>query len=221
MQVNINRENIYLISGLGANNKVFERLTLENFKLNFIDWIIPENKESLEHYAQRMAKDIDVTKPVILIGMSFGGIMVQEISKLIKVDKIIIISSVKHDKELPFLYKISAKLSLHKLIPSFFFNRTNLLSFVLFGKSTKKIHKIIDKYFTIKNIEYSRWAINAVVNWKNSSYPNNLLHIHGTKDSVFPIKNIVNASEVDGGTHLAIFTHAEFVNKLSIDFLSE
>ena len=189
--------------------------------MNFIEWIIPLKNETIEDYAKRMSKDIDITKPVILIGMSFGGIMVQEISKLIDVEKIIIISSVKSRNELPKLYKVSSALSLHKLIPSVFFHNDKLLAKILFGKNSASILKSMNRYFTVKDLRYSRWAMDKVVNWKQKKYAKNLLHLHGTKDSVFPSKFITNATFIKGGTHLMIFTRAGELNKHILNFLEQ
>ena len=197
---------------MGANSKVFERLKFDDYNLNYIEWIIPYKNESLVEYSKRMAVDIDRSKPVILIGLSFGGIIVQEISKFIDVEKIIIISTVKTRNELPTHYKISSVLSLHKLIPSMFFHNTKLMAKTLFGKNNDKIVIAIERYFTMRDIRYSRWAIDKVVNWKQTEYPKNLLHLHGTKDSVFPARFISNATFIEGGTHLMIFNKA---NKLS------
>jgi pimeloyl-ACP methyl ester carboxylesterase len=215
----LTKKNIYLISGMGANSKVFERLQLDDYKLHFIKWIIPEKNESLEDYAKRMAKDIDTSKPVILLGMSFGGIVVQEISKFIETEKIILISSIKLRKELPTLYKISSALSLHKLIPSVFFHNTKLMAKTLFGKNTDSIIKTLERYFTMRDIRYSRWAMDKVVNWKQTKYHKNLLHLHGTKDSVFPANFISKATFIKGGTHLMVFTRAKEVNQHILNFL--
>ncbi len=204
---------------MGANSKVFERLKLDGYKLNFIEWVIPHKNESLVEYAKRMSKDIDTSKPVILIGMSFGGIMVQEISKFIEAEKIILISSVKSRNELPTLYKISSALNLHKLIPSVFFHNTKLMASTLFGRSNNTIVTTIERYFTMRDIRYSRWAMDKVVNWKQTKYHKNLLHLHGTNDSVFPSKFISDATLIEGGTHLMIFTKAKEVNQYILNFL--
>ena len=78
----------------------------DEFEIILLEWFIPLDKESLEDYALRMTKNIKHENPV-LIGVSFGGILVQEIAKLIKVRKTIIISSVKSNKEFPRRIKIA------------------------------------------------------------------------------------------------------------------
>lgn len=206
---------------MGANSKVFERLKFDAYDCNFIEWIIPENGESLDHYAHRMAKDIDDSSPVILIGMSFGGILVQEIAKYTNVDKVVLISTVKLRKELPFLYRLSSALNLHKLIPEVFFHNTKLMAKTLFGKNTPTVVETLERYFTMRDIRYSRWAIDKVVNWKQKEYHKKLLHLHGTKDTVFPAKYLSEASFIDGGTHLMIFSKAREVNKKILEFLEK
>ena len=72
-----------MISGLGADFKVLERLPFpENLEVVFIDWLIPEKDETFSHYVERMAEKIDVSEPFYLLGYSFGGILVQEIDKI-------------------------------------------------------------------------------------------------------------------------------------------
>ena len=64
--------------------------------------------ETLKSYAKRMSILINDVNPVIR-GVSFGGILVQEISKHIKVKKLIIISSVKSKVELSLSMKFAKK----------------------------------------------------------------------------------------------------------------
>jgi hypothetical protein len=56
--------------------------------------------------------------------------------------------------------------------------------------------------------------LNEVVNWKNEWIPPNLVHIHGTKDHIFPI-NYVKADYVikDGG-HLLPMNNANEVTDI-------
>ena len=67
--------NVYFISGLGADKRVFSKLQLDDqFSVNYIEWIAPLKKETLQHYASRLVTQIDTTKPFQLVGLSFGGI---------------------------------------------------------------------------------------------------------------------------------------------------
>ncbi len=64
--------------------KIFERIQLpeETFEMHLLEWFLPEQNESLEAYAKRMTLKIKHENPV-LIGVSFGGILVQEMARII------------------------------------------------------------------------------------------------------------------------------------------
>ena len=94
------KTHVYFVPGLAANTKIFEHIKLNEalFETHLLDWNIPTaTSESIENYAARMCEKI-TDENVILVGVSFGGIMVQEMSKHINSQKTIIISSIKSNK---------------------------------------------------------------------------------------------------------------------------
>jgi len=93
-----------------------EKLEAKLSQEEFNTWIKPLKNESLNSYAFRMTKFIDSKNP-ILVGVSLGGVLVQEISKIIKCEKIIIISSIKSRSELPVSMKMAKYTNIHKLLP--------------------------------------------------------------------------------------------------------
>lgn len=79
---------LYCISGLGANQKAFKFLKFpDGIEPVFIEWLIPERGETLVHYTQRMAKNIDTSEDFALLGLSFGGIIVQEMNRFLSPKK--------------------------------------------------------------------------------------------------------------------------------------
>ena len=124
-------KNIYLMPGMAASPKIFELLKFPNsFSVEFLSWISPTKNEKLSDYAYRMSKLIKHENP-ILIGVSLGGILVQEISKIISCEKVIIISSIKSKSELPIHMKMSKHTKIHKLLPlEWIKNIENLALFV-------------------------------------------------------------------------------------------
>ena len=57
---------IYLMPGMAASPKIFERLQFpNNFRVHLLDWITPEKEESLAHYAGRIAVAITEPSPVL------------------------------------------------------------------------------------------------------------------------------------------------------------
>ena len=87
---------VYFISGMCYNCKVFDKLRLpKGYKKAYIEWFIPSPDESLSEYAHKMAKTIDTSRPFILIGYSFGAVIMQEMTLFLKPEKCVIISSFK------------------------------------------------------------------------------------------------------------------------------
>ena len=89
MSDNKQKNHIYLMPGLAANSRIFENIKIPNprYQLHKIDWIRPKLNENLKNYCKRLSMKIK-HKNVILLGVSFGGIIVQELSKIVETKKL-------------------------------------------------------------------------------------------------------------------------------------
>jgi len=205
---------IYVVSGLGADFKVLERLEFpENCELVFIDWLIPEKNEPFHSYVARMAEKVDDSEPFFLLGYSFGGIMVQEINKLKPAQKVVILGSIKSDKEKSKFIKTGEITKLPRILPVGMFNdkATNVYSVVrkLFDPKNPKILE----YFKVRDPYYLKWSVEKVSEWKFEETPE-VIQILGDKDIVFPIKYSKPDYIIKGGTHLFPATKYKEVSKI-------
>tara|TARA_B100000579_G_scaffold56638_1_gene40353 strand:- start:559 stop:1194 length:636 start_codon:yes stop_codon:yes gene_type:complete len=203
-----------MMPGLAASSMVFENIKLDDkkYSLHRIDWIQPKKNESIKTYCVRLSKKIKHKNP-ILLGVSFGGIIAQELDKIIKVKKLIIVSSVKSHKEYPILYKIARDYQLNNALPFGMFD--NFIKFSL-KLNINKLYKRIDlaeRYLTERNEIYLEWAVWSLLNWKQEKYRPDLIHIHGDKDKVFPIENISKCIKIKGGRHEMIILKAKWFNE--------
>ncbi|WP_418263593.1 alpha/beta fold hydrolase [Flavobacterium faecale] len=203
---------VYFMPGLAASALIFERITLpEAFEVVLLEWEIPLEKESLSAYALRMTHKIKHSNPV-LIGVSFGGILVQEMALHIPVQKIIIISSVKSNQEFPTRLKLAKSTKAYKLIPmSLILNLENLARFS-FGEKINKRLKLYEKFLSVRDIRYLEWAVEQVVLWDRSKPADGIIHIHGDADDVFPIKYISDCITLKGATHILILSKYKWLN---------
>ena len=207
---------VYFVPGLAASTDIFSEIHLdsERFETHLLSWIAPQGKdEPISHYALRMCSQIPETDPV-LIGVSFGGVMVQEMGKIINPRKTIIISSVKSNKELPLRMKFVKYTKAYKLVPSKPMTRIRSLSGLPFGKTIKHRMTLYKKYMDLPDDNYLPWAIQNMVTWKQLEPQENIVHIHGNNDFIFPIKHIRNCEIVDGGTHVMVLNKAHQISKL-------
>ena len=104
--------------GMAASPKIFEFIDLpDKFEIFCLSWTTPKHDELLSDYAKRMCNKVKHKNPVLL-GVSFGGILVQEMAKYISVHQIIIISSIKAKEELPLPMIVAKRTNVHKLLPT-------------------------------------------------------------------------------------------------------
>ena len=206
---------VYFMPGMAASSSIFERIHLptETFEMHFLEWVLPNKNESLKEYAKRMAKNIK-HENVILVGVSFGGILVQEMKPFVNPKKVIIISSIKSNAELSRQMKVAKSTKAYKLIPTKLFENIEFLAKFTFGSSIlKQKMKLYEKFLSVRDKLYLDWAIEQIINWNRTEIDNEVIHMHGDDDEVFPIKNIKNCISVKGGTHIMIITKYRWFNE--------
>ena len=211
----ISKTHLYLVPGLAASSSIFEYLKFpeESFAIHYLEWLVPLSyDESISAYAKRMCARITHKNPV-LIGVSFGGIMVQEMSKIITKKKTIIISSVKSKNELPKRLKVAKATKAYKLFPTKMVNNIENFTQYAFGSTAKKRVELYRKYLSMRDEKYLPWAIYNVLHWQQEEPLPNIVHIHGNKDGVFPIKHIKQCRIIEGGTHVMILNKAIQISK--------
>lgn len=199
--------------GMAASSLIFERIKLpeDTFETHLLDWFMPEKNQSLEDYAKKMAENVH-HKNAVLIGVSFGGVLVQEMAKYIDTKKVVIISSVKSNLELPSRMKIAKTTKAYKLLPTGMAQNIEVLSKFAFGGIIKQRLKLYEKYMSMRDKVYLDWSIENIINWQQVKPNQNLIHIHGDADEVFPIKNIKNPILIKGGTHIMILSRFRWFN---------
>ena len=204
-----------MLSGLGADSRVFDFLDLSNYNIHFIEWIDPHENEPIEAYARRLKVNIKKENP-ILLGISFGGMMAIEIGKQIRAEKIIIISSAKTRRSIPANF-ISRKLKLHTLLPARFLLKPNVILYWLFGIKSKDERALLRSILRDTDEKFFCWAVDKIMNWENELLPDNTIHLHGSKDRVIPFTSA--DYKIEGGGHLMIVNRAAEINKVLAEII--
>ena len=209
---------IYILSGLGADERVFQLLDLSAFDVVFIQWIKPEVKESIQDYAARLLRQIKTENPII-IGLSFGGMMAVELSKLITTQKIILLSSAKGKNEIPFYLKIMGSLGLDRIVPAWVLKQSNSIVNWFFGVSGDFEKDLLKQILKDMEPVFLKWAIHQVLNWQNEFVPQNMIHIHGTNDKLLPFRYVTADYVVRGGGHFMLLHQHQEVSKYLVAIL--
>ena len=203
-----------MMPGMAANPSIFDGILLDKnrFELHRLEWFLPHKGMSFQAYALEMCKRIDHPDPVLL-GVSFGGLLVQEMAKHIPFKKVIAVSCVKSKYELPKRMLFAKYTKVHKLLPTGLVNNVELLAKYAFGETVTKRLDLYEQYLSVRDKHYIDWAIDNIVNWKQTTPPEGLIHIHGERDAVFPISNIKGCITVKNGTHTMIIHRARWFNE--------
>ena len=175
-----------------------------------LPWLAPVKNEPIQQYAKRMAAGIADENP-ILLGLSFGGMMAIEISKLIHTQQVILLSSIQSSAEMPGWMKWAGKLKLNKLLPMRSYKILEPIQNITMGVETKEDIAMVNNYRKNVSPVYLDWAIHEVLNWQNNWQPINIHHIHGNADKIFPLKKISPLHQthiINGGGHFMVFNRA-------------
>jgi hypothetical protein len=206
---------VYFISGLGADKRAFEKLTLPaSWEARHIEWVDNNENETLISYCHRLCLQIDTKAPFLIVGLSFGGIVAVELTKIINPERVIIISSVSMDSELPILYKIFGFFKLDKILPGSSFRKPSSFLYWFFGTKTKEEKHLLKQILENTSPHFAKWAVGKILRWKNPVRPKGLLHIHGTADKIFPYSKTHADIKINGGGHLMVYSHADEISNV-------
>ena len=199
---------IYLLPGMNSHYPVYSRLLplVENVKV--VDFIEPEPRESLPSYAERMSCYFDTA--AYIGGVSFGGILAQEISRIIKPRGCLLISTIVGPHQLPPSVRGFRAIgrrtysNAHKLL-------CRSASFVPRRIRTSATYRI--GRLAGENGNWQRWATGAILDWNPDvgSIPVPTLQIHGDADRTFPINLTTPDIIVPTGRHALPVSHPEEV----------
>lgn len=214
-------KNIYFISGLGADERVFHLLKCEGYQPVHVHWLDTQRDEPIEQYAKRLTAQIHSDRPII-VGLSFGGIIAVEIAKQLDVEKVILISSAKTEAEIPPYFRLFRWFPIHWVFP---FKRLlwamYWLAYWFFGLETLDERQLLQAILLDTDPHFIRWAMHKVVTWKNDTIPANLHHIHGTSDRIFSMRFVKPDRVIENGGHLMIMNQAVQVSALLEQLLSQ
>lgn len=213
--------NVYCIPGLGMTTRLFKDLRLPNCNIIYIKWISPLKNETLPEYAGRLSTQIDSSKPFVLIGVSFGGMLAIEIAKKLQPLQTILVSSSKVSAELPSQLLIFKYIPLHLALSDVMCLK---LAWLIKNKLgvTKELEPVFKELLVLPPENYYSRAIHMILHWKNETVPSGVIHIHGNSDRIlFYKKNIDYDHIIEDGTHFMILDRADEISKIIAEELNK
>lgn len=203
---------IYTIPGLGTDSRIYSRLDIP-VTFRHLDWVEPLTGETLDSYCWRMAEQITDPGPVYLMGVSFGGMVAQKIASIRPVKKVLLISSIRHQEELPWNFSLMRYLPLYYLSRGSWRIKTLPLWSPAFGITIPEEQHLLKDMFSSFTDHYRMWAVEKLVRWEDVRIKIPVCRLHGTAEKVFPLRNIRDSDKLEGGTHFMIYQQAPSVGE--------
>lgn len=198
---------ILLLTGMTPDHRIFDRLLplLPNAKI--IDWIQPTAHEPIASYAERLSRTIVHDEPIVVCGVSFGGIVARELAICLNAKACVLISSVRSPGELPPWFRWLGFISSQ---PSEAIMKTTgaIAAYWPRPLKTQATWRLMKLHG--KSGAWHRWAAAAVLTWRLSKDAERvpMYQIHGDRDTTFPIRYTKAELVIKGGGHVLPLTHS-------------
>ena len=204
---------IYAIPGFGTTAQLFSNLTIHGAELVVLDWPQAEAQDSMQSYARKFLPQIDPTKPFCLLGVSFGGMLCSELSRLVKPKKTFLISSAKFRKELPWFIRIFKHIPAYRYISESRHRKLAYHGRLMIGFDKAHMPEFMAMVNSM-NQNYFRHCIHIIVNWDRSDPPENVVHIHGSGDRLILYGGVKPHHTIKGGSHAMVVFKAEEITPI-------
>lgn len=207
---------LILLSGMGADDRVFAKQREVITRLVVPAWIDPIRGESLPAYAERFAHQIDPGTACFIGGASFGGFVALEMIPHLDVLACFLIGSVRSPDEFPRRLSILRKTSRASGVLPFevlsLLSKAALISRGHFPSS--HVMELI-KQLSDADATFLRWACRAVLQWQGCQQAVQvpIYQIHGERDFVLPCRNTNPDVVVPGAGHVLSMSHPREVTR--------
>jgi pimeloyl-ACP methyl ester carboxylesterase len=220
---------LVLLPGLGADERLLQPQREAFPDLIVPPWLPPRKTEGLPEYAARLAETLPRDRPLIVGGVSLGGMIAYELARGLSqfscnengtvpfwgpVKAVVLIASCCTWSAIRPLYRVggvlwpavpSATLSLVKCAANFILGR--------FSPVTATQRRMLVTMFRSIDNRFMHWAVSAILRWRPQPLEQvPVYHIHGARDRLIPMRRQSPTKIIPDGGHLINLTHAEAVN---------
>lgn len=212
---------IVLLPGLGADQRMFHRQVGAVPGLVTPDWLAPEPRETLRHYAERMAaavREASGDEPLVLGGVSMGGMVALEMGRHLGrgvVREVVLIGSCRHPRAASGLLRMCERAS--RWSPRVVLDKGRVLAPLFLGRGgtlEAEDRGLLCRMARELPVDFIRWAARAIMEWEGCEEPGVPVRaIHGRRDWVIPLKGVRADRVIEGGIHVLNLSHAAEVNR--------
>jgi len=207
----------YFIGGFATDRQLYEHQLEHIPRAVYLPFPVPEPADTMATYARKFIPLIDTAAPFNIVATSMGGIITMELVKHIAPEKVILISSVKCRAEMPWRLRQLKYTRLYRLLPG-----RAYIPAIRYGswlvpeiRNIPGLRDLVIRMAGNNAPGFLSWCVHAIVRWEGGNdYREDIIHIHGTRNAMFPYRLIRNAIPVEGGTHNMLLTRKEEITAL-------
>jgi pimeloyl-ACP methyl ester carboxylesterase len=179
--------------------------------VHILNWLAPQSPtEPLAHYAARLAEAVPLAEPCWLVGVSFGGLLAQEIARLRPLARVVLISSLGSPHELPRLLRLAGTPG---LVPFGLLKWLPRLAQWFFGARGGTEYRLLRQILRDTDTAFARWATGQLLTWRGPGLPG-AVRLHGSRDRLLPAQAAHIDYRVPGAGHFLIVSHATQVSQV-------
>jgi pimeloyl-ACP methyl ester carboxylesterase len=205
---------LVLLPGLGADERLLAPQRTAFPDLLIPPWLPPHGSEGLPEYAARLAGTLPRDKPLIVGGVSLGGMIAYELARHVQSRAVVLIASCCTRKGIRPFFRIAGRL--WPAVPPGIFHLLKCGAYPIFHCLSRtpaaQSQMLIAMFRSIDN-RLMHWAVSAILRWRPKPLDQiPLHHIHGVRDRVIPARLLSPTVLIHNGGHLINLTHADEVN---------
>jgi pimeloyl-ACP methyl ester carboxylesterase len=211
---------LVLIPGLGVDARFLHHQRAAFADLVVPEWLEPEPREPLSHYAERMAGIVLATvrdHPVVVGGVSLGGMLALEMSRHLNARAVVLIGSCRHPSAISPLLHLGERAG--RLLPSPLISWSRRFGPLVLGRGGRiplptEDRRLLAAMVRSVSVPLLRWGSRAIFEWPGTDPRVPVRHIHGECDWVIPVSRLQPPPDrvVPGGSHIVNMSHPHEVN---------
>lgn len=204
------------ISGIGADARAFSNIQihsdLEHVHADCI--ALQSTSEPFESYCDRMIQVYDISSEDILVGLSFGGFIAQQMAKVLGNKKVILISSFRNKYDLQPLMIFGLKFKLNKMLPSFRIPLLSDIVAIFLNSWNNDSRAILKEMLKTADFGFINWSIMQIglINLSDS-FSSGFLCFTGANDKVVSDWGRENHVSIEKGSHFMLYDLGEEISK--------
>ena len=213
--------NVYLIPGMGADHRLYERVRIEHGNVHFLNWKPHGKSRTLAEYSEIMASYV-TTQNNVIVGSSMGGMMAVELSRIVKPLSTILLSAPTGWHEFPPLLRAVHRTRIQHVLSPKQVLSVSWLADTFMGFKDDNHRVLFYEMLRGNGKEFMHFSVKAILDWRNTEPPRgDYIQIVGSKDKLFKTHRMNNPIVLEGSGHFTTFEKANELTVIINNYLRE